>query len=115
MTGLQASSFTLERVSARSAGPAPWRLGIFAHNEAPRILDALESVSAAAGGAPVDVVVLANGCRDGTVDRIRAQRDRITNLWLAEIAKGDKANAWNQSQRHRSTAVERRRVSVPGL
>jgi len=85
------------RVSRVSSGPASplWALAVFAHNEAGRIQAALRSVAAAGGGANIDVFVLANGCTDRTVDEVRACAGIVPNLWLVEIALGDKANAWN--------------------
>lgn len=85
------------RVSQLStaSGRPRWSIAVFAHNEAGNIRAALRSVVAAAADYPVAVYVLANGCTDATVDEVRACAGFLPNLWLVEIALGDKANAWN--------------------
>ena len=72
-----------------------WSLAVFAHNESGRIRPALESIARAAGNNDVAVTVLANGCTDSTADEVRACASLLPNLWLAEMAVADKANAWN--------------------
>ena len=86
--------FTITRLSP-PAGPRPtWSLAVFAHNEARRIRQALESAVAAASGYPLEIVVLANGCTDDTVGRVRACAATIPDLTIVEIPIADKANAW---------------------
>jgi hypothetical protein len=92
-----ATGFRLEPLSpAASGAPARWALAVFAHNEATHIEAALRQVAAAAGGEPVAVCVLANGCTDATAAVVRACAAWLPDLWLCEIALGDKANAWNR-------------------
>jgi glycosyltransferase involved in cell wall biosynthesis len=74
-------------------------VAVFAHNEARRILRCLDSLRAAAEGISLDVIVLANGCRDHTAAVARAWvpgPDADISVRVAEIARGDKANAWNE-------------------
>jgi glycosyltransferase involved in cell wall biosynthesis len=82
------------RLTGGTDAPA-WTIAVFAHNERRLIRTALASIPAAAGGRPIRVVVLANGCSDDTSDRVRACTDLIADLTLVEIDLGDKANAWN--------------------
>ncbi|MGC3961848.1 MAG: glycosyltransferase [Rhodocyclaceae bacterium] len=74
-------------------------IAVFAHNEARRIQRCLDSLHDATKGLRVHIVVLANGCRDHTADIARAwstgAADRVT-VRVADIARGDKANAWNE-------------------
>ena len=78
---------------------ATWSIAVFAHDEADRIAATLRSIVVAAQGVPVDVVVdvvvLANGCRDRTVEIVRELALQSNHLRVVEIALGDKANAWN--------------------
>ncbi|SDP37980.1 Glycosyltransferase involved in cell wall bisynthesis [Rhodoferax sp. OV413] len=74
---------------------ATWSVAVFAHNEAKRIAATLNSIAAAADGAALDVVVLANGCRDRTAAIVREMALASPRLRVVEIALGDKANAWN--------------------
>ena len=81
---------------SRVDGPRPvWAMAVFAHNEARRIEAALRAIAGAAGGHAVDVFVLANGCTDGTADRVRACAGLLPHLTLVEVDLGDKVNAWN--------------------
>lgn len=85
------------RVSRLSSLPlSPCRaIAVFAYNEAGRICTALESIAAAGDQSNIEVLVLANGCRDTTIEEVRACVSFIPNLTLVEIDLADKANAWN--------------------
>ena len=61
-----------------------------------RIADSLRSIEVAAQGTAVQIVVLANGCQDGTAEVVRALVAASPYLRLVEIAVADKANAWNE-------------------
>ena len=74
---------------------ATWSVAVFAHNEAKRIAATLESIAVAADGAALDVVVLANGCRDRTAAIVHELAQASPRLRVVEIPLGDKANAWN--------------------
>ena len=74
---------------------ATWCIAVFAHNEAPRIAATLRSIEVAAHGMAVQVVVLANGCQDGTAQVVRGLAAASPHLRVVEIALADKANAWN--------------------
>lgn len=91
------SAYGKFRLSRLSPGPEKpsWSIAVFAHNEARHIESALESIAGATGGRDIAVYVLANGCTDLTVDKVRACAAVIPNLWLVEIDLPDKANAWN--------------------
>lgn len=76
---------------------SPWSVAVFAHNEAPRIEHALRSLVESAGGHPLDITVLANGCTDRTaaIARDVARSCAAARIDVIEIRTGDKANAWN--------------------
>ena len=74
----------------------PWSVAIFAHNEAQVIERCLASLNWAAPGRRLRVTVLANGCRDDTVARVRAFASEQLDIHVVEIELGDKCNAWNQ-------------------
>ena len=77
-----------------------WSIAVFAHNEAACIAATLRSIEVAAQGMAVQVVVLANGCQDGTADVVRALAAASPQLRVVEIALADKANAWNAYVHH---------------
>ena len=83
------------RLSSGSGPRPPWSLALFAHNEAPRVVRALDALGAAAATSSVEIVVLANGCTDGTADEVRRCAARVPWLGLVEIDVPDKAHAWN--------------------
>jgi glycosyltransferase involved in cell wall biosynthesis len=85
----------LTRLTGEASPRPPWVVAVFAHNEEVRIRAAIESVVLASDGHPVEIVVLANGCRDGTVREVRACTSLAAHLALVEIDRGDKAGAWN--------------------
>ncbi|MCB1750394.1 MAG: glycosyltransferase [Gammaproteobacteria bacterium] len=93
-SGAAMVNFRVSRLSTGSSDPV-WVIAVFAHNEADRIGAALKSVAASAGGRDIAVYVLANGCTDSTVDKVRACATALPDLWLVEIQVADKANAWN--------------------
>lgn len=73
-----------------------YRVAVFAHNEGPRIVRALDSVFRGAGDADdLRIYVLINGCSDNTqqvVERYAAERPGIVPV---VIPLGDKCHAWN--------------------
>lgn len=75
--------------------PAIWSVAIFAHNEAATLADAVRSAQIAGEGASTEIVILANGCRDNTVQIARDLALVYRNIHVIEIALADKANAWN--------------------
>jgi glycosyltransferase involved in cell wall biosynthesis len=93
-TAAAAAGVKVSRLSAGESKPG-WAIGVFAHNEARGIKAALQSVVEAAAGHPVSIYVLANGCTDDTVDKVRSCAATLADLWLVEIPVADKANAWN--------------------
>lgn len=70
-------------------------VAVFAHNEERHLHHCLDALDAAGRSENVPVYVLANGCTDRTVDVARDYAARRPNIVVIEIAKGDKANAWN--------------------
>ncbi|WP_367847049.1 glycosyltransferase family 2 protein [Rhodoferax sp. WC2427] len=83
-------------MTAPASMAATWSIAVFAHNEAPRIAATLRSIEAAAHGMAVEVVVLANGCQDGTAQVVRDLAAASPHLRVVEIALADKAHAWNE-------------------
>ena len=73
-----------------------WPIAVFAHNESQHILRCLESLTAGASGHPIVCYVLANGCNDDTERLVAGYAARHTPVHLISIARGDKANAWNE-------------------
>lgn len=106
------SGFRISSVSARGGDRPSWAVVVFAYNESRRIRAALESVARAAGGHDIEVVVLANGCRDHTARVVRACADVLPRLTLVEIDLPDKANAWNVYVHEVLTADRVRRTDV---
>lgn len=84
-------------MEASSKQPDGASVAVFAYNEERRITDALQSIDREAEGfsAPVEVHILANGCRDGTAAKARQFQPRRVEVTVHEIKLGDKANAWN--------------------
>jgi glycosyltransferase involved in cell wall biosynthesis len=84
-----------ERGAARTPPDESLSICIPACNEARGIRVMLESVFAQAYGGDLEVIVLANGCTDGTEDVVRefAQR-RPVRLLVTEVR--GKPNAWNR-------------------
>lgn len=72
-----------------------WAVAVFAHNEAANIAASLASIHVAVPGVSIQVVVLANGCSDRTVNVVRDLAASNADLRLVEISLADKANAWN--------------------
>lgn len=78
-------------------------IGVLAHDEEARIATALSSILSQdliSDGAHVEIVVLANGCTDQTVDRARdaltgIADERVTATVVDDPAPG-KARAWNR-------------------
>ncbi len=70
-------------------------IAVFAYNNAKTIQAALKSIVAATDHRDVSIYVLANGCTDTTIDKVRACSELMPNLWLVEIPEADKASAWN--------------------
>jgi glycosyltransferase involved in cell wall biosynthesis len=68
---------------------------VLAHNEERHIAACLDSIFAADPDAPFAIFVMANGCTDGTEQRVRDYMTREPRVHLVSIALGDKCNAWN--------------------
>ena len=81
---------------------AAWGLSIVvpAHNEATVIAACLDALLAAQTDVPVQVIVVANGCRDETADIAREYTDKFTDkgwrLDVLDLPQGGKPNALNQ-------------------
>ena len=81
---------------------AAWGLSIVvpAHNEATVIAACLDALLAAQTDVPVQVIVVANGCRDETADIAREYTDKFTDkgwrLNVLDLPQGGKPNALNQ-------------------
>lgn len=73
----------------------PWPVAVFAHNEERHIIKCLESISLASVSHPIQAYVLVNGCRDRTLECVRAFAQAHSWVTLIDIKMGDKANAWN--------------------
>ncbi len=85
------------RISQLSTGENKPRsvIAVFAYNNAKTIQAALKSILAATDNHDVSIYVLANGCTDTTIDKVRDCLALMPNLWLVEIPEADKASAWN--------------------
>ena len=76
-------------------------IGVFAHNEASGIAAMVAELARQdvllAPGIDARVVVLANGCTDGTVARARAACEALgTRIEVADLAEGGKSRTWNR-------------------
>lgn len=88
------NQFSLTTISSVNATPV-WYIAVFAHNEENNIEAALASIAGAIQGHQAAVYVLANGCRDNTLAKVRLNAAGIPHLFLLDTEIGDKANAWN--------------------
>ena len=86
-------------------------VAILAHNEEPRLRDTLDEVRRQtfleAEGAAVEVVVVANGCSDGTVDvarRFIAEHGLEDRFRVVDIPEQGKTHAWNRFVRELAAA-----------
>jgi glycosyltransferase involved in cell wall biosynthesis len=75
---------------------AEWAVAIFAHNEERNIERCLDAVRSAVSNHVVQCIVLANGCRDHTEERVVRYMQQHAYVQLTAIELGDKANAWNE-------------------
>ncbi len=76
----------------------PWAVTVFAGSEGDRIEGCLRSLDAGLGPRAPHWTVVVNGARDDTAARARRVVSELgwSSAEIAEIAWGDKANAWNQ-------------------
>lgn len=77
---------------------SPYRVAVFARNEAASISATLDSVYATLNDADADrleVYVLINGCTDDTAEVVRDYARRRPGVAGVELPIGDKCNAWN--------------------
>lgn len=91
---------------------------IFAYNEADSIIRCLQSVAHtltthAEFTGRSQCVLVANGCRDNTVAIAKQYAQQHPWLTVADIAQGDKCNAWNQAV-HQYAGVGRYYVFLDG-
>lgn len=75
--------------------PALISIAVFAHNEARTLARTMESIYAAGEGCEYVIAILANGCSDRTVELAQDLASRQKNVFVKEIDRADKANAWN--------------------
>lgn len=68
---------------------------VLAYNEERHIEACLDSLFNGEPCVPLDVYVMANGCTDGTEQRVRDYARKRPEVRLVSIALGDKCNAWN--------------------
>lgn len=70
---------------------------MFAHNEEANIATSLESAHQQTNDGLTRLLVIANGCKDRTVEIVRGIQASpgLDHLALVELALGDKCNAWN--------------------
>jgi len=89
---------------ASSETPIHVSIGILAHNEEERIVAMLESVyrQDVFSRFRVDLLVIANGCKDQTVPLARGAMEAATEIWqesgiskVEVVEQAGKANAWN--------------------
>jgi len=74
----------------------PYRVAVFARNEASNIAQTLDSIRAAVtDGRALEIRVLINGCTDDTAQVVQAYADQHEGIVGIELPVGDKCNAWN--------------------
>lgn len=72
-----------------------WPVMVLAYNEERHIAACLDSLFDGEPGLPLEVYVMANGCTDGTEQRVLDYARKRPEVHLVSIALGDKCNAWN--------------------
>ncbi|MDQ3485260.1 MAG: glycosyltransferase, partial [Actinomycetota bacterium] len=78
-----------------NAAVAPASIAISAHDESGVIGRCLRSLLRHGAIDDVEVVVVANGCRDDTAERARDFADRIPGLTVVELGPAGKIGALN--------------------
>ncbi|MEN8258763.1 MAG: glycosyltransferase [Thermodesulfobacteriota bacterium] len=68
---------------------------ILAHNEQKHIAETIGAIAENCGTLDLDIKVYANGCTDNTEEIVRSLCRGRSNLYLRELRKPSKANAWN--------------------
>lgn len=72
-----------------------YKVAVFAYNEERNITRCIESIISNSDQNLSEIVVLANGCTDRTVDRTKLLAKKHALVKIIEIDEGDKCNAWN--------------------
>lgn len=68
---------------------------ILAHNEQKHIARTIQAINTGNPEIEFDVIVYANGCTDATVSIVQELSATTLNLYLRDIEKASKPNAWN--------------------
>ncbi|OAN11363.1 hypothetical protein A3K86_20660 [Photobacterium jeanii] len=68
---------------------------VFAYNLENEIEGSILSIIESLGNYEAEVFIMANGCRDKTVEKARKVAQQHANVQVIEIPVGDKSNAWN--------------------
>jgi glycosyltransferase involved in cell wall biosynthesis len=72
-----------------------WSVAVFAHNIAGRVTRCLDSIMRQQCPGALRIYILANGCTDATLTRVREYAADRPDIELITLALADKANAWN--------------------
>lgn len=73
-----------------------YSVAVFAHNEDANIVELINNIFENSCSRLNRLLVIANGCRDHTVQRVQELQAHHTKLQLLELDLGDKCNAWNE-------------------
>lgn len=72
-----------------------YSVAVFAYNEEKNISSCIASILENSDKRLCKIYVLANGCKDRTVEIVKKLANDHSMLDLIEISEGDKCNAWN--------------------
>lgn len=86
--------------------PDSYSIVMFAHNEQNNIATSVQSIFENSDQYLEQLVVIANGCSDRTVEIIVELKKIYQKLKLVELVVGDKCNAWNEYVHHLSMDSE---------
>lgn len=78
-----------------SSSSIAYPVGVFAHNDADKIIACLDSLQAASARLSLSIQVLINGSTDETLERVKHYARTHPGVHPVLIALGDKSNAWN--------------------
>ncbi|MGF1692172.1 glycosyltransferase family 2 protein [Photobacterium kagoshimensis] len=68
---------------------------VFAYNLEHQLEKSIHSIITSLGSYEADIYIMANGCKDNTVEVAKKIANNNHNIHIVELLFGDKSNAWN--------------------